>query len=211
MHKMIIALMLCFTSHAVLSQSFGVVGEVFQVTEMSLLAFIQSRLGELIQSGEWDTINQHWQQQVERHADRPTTLKLPRTIRNRTYFFRPEIILDRDIKDAQGRLLYPAGTRVNALERLSDYSPCWLFFNANLIAERQWAQKEMNHCAHPKMILTGGSVHDMELMLNTVIYFDQGAVLTKKLGIQSTPARVTRYENALKIEERVIKENGDAL
>lgn len=211
MNKIAAALMIWIASNSASSQSFGVVGEVFPVAEESFLQLIQTRLQHLTESGELDEINQRWQRQVESHANRPTPLKLPRAVRKRTHYFRPEIVIDTAIRDAYGQVIYPAGTKVNALSRLPYYSPCWLFLNGDEEAEQKWAKKEMSTCSNPKIILTGGSVHEVETLLNSAIYFDQGGVLTQKLGVRATPARVTRYQDALQIDELVIKENGDVL
>src|SRR3989338_8067685 len=154
MNKTVVVLMIWMACNAASSQSFGVVGEVFPVAEMSFLQLIQTRLQHLMQSGELDEINQHWQKQVETHANRPTPLKLPRAVRKQTHYFRPEIVLDTAIKDARGQMIYPACTKVNALSRLSYYSPCWLFLNGDEEAEQKWAKKEMSTCSNPKIILT---------------------------------------------------------
>ena len=191
------------------TKSLGVVGEVFPVSEQSFLHFIQDRLQKLSQEGQLDAINARWKHGVEEHANRPRPLHLPHATIKRVYAYVPEIVTDFDIKDATGHVIYPRGTVANALSQLPYYTPCWLFLNADEKSELQWAIKAMKTCSSPKVILTGGAIHDAEVALNTVIYFDQNAVLTQKLGIQATPARVTRQGNELQIEELVIKENGD--
>ncbi len=193
------------------SQSMGVVGEVFPVAEMSFLQFIEERLKTLSENGEIDAISERWKHQVEAHTNRPTPLHLPRAIIKRTDLFRPEMVVDVDIKDSHGQVIYPVGTKINALVKLPDYKPCWLFLNADEKAEMRWALKTMNVCPNSKIILTGGAIHEAEVFLNKTIYFDQGGVITKKLKIQATPAYVTREYDALQIEEIVIRENGDVL
>jgi len=195
----------------VCSQSLGVEGEVFPVGEQSFLQFIQERLQVLAQDGKLDAINARWAREVEEHANRPQPLHLPHATIKRVHEYRPEIVTDFDIKDAEGRVIYPKGTVANALTRLPAYAPCWLFFNADETSELNWAVNAVKHCANSKIILTGGAIHDAEVALNTVIYFDQTGALTQKLGIHATPARVTRQGNALHIEELVVKENGDVL
>lgn len=193
------------------SQSLGVVGEVFPVGEQSFLRFIQERLQVLAQDGQIDAINVLWAREVEEHANRPQPLHLPHATIKRAHEYRPEIVTDFDIKDAEGRVIYPKGTVANALTHLPGYEPCWLFFNADEKSELNWAVNARKHCSNPKIILTGGAIHDAEVALNTIIYFDQKGALTQKLGIRATPAIVTRRGNALQIEELVVKENGDVL
>jgi conjugal transfer pilus assembly protein TraW len=175
------------------------------------LEFIQARLKILAGQGAVESSYGQWWRQVESHVNRPIPLHLPHARTKRTFVYRPEIVLDMDITDDSGRILVAQGTRVNALEQRPNYSPCWLFFNADELSELRWAARAMHQCSNAKIILTGGAIADVETALKTPIYFDQAGVITQKLNVRATPARVTRKANALKIEELVIKENGDAL
>lgn len=202
--KIWLAIGLLISSSPLMAKSWGVVGEVYPVAEQSFLEFIQARLKTLTESGEIEAVNTQWQQQVVNHANRPVAIHLPHAKMKRTFFYRPEIVVDNDIEDYSGRVLIAKGTVANALTQLPTYSPCWLFFNADEQSELRWAIKIIHECANPKIILTGGAIADAETALNSTIYFDQGEVITQKLGIHATPARVTRKGNALKIEELVL-------
>jgi conjugal transfer pilus assembly protein TraW len=152
-----------------------------------------------------------WQERASQHSVRPTPVGLSRATRKRRFHYDTSMTLSQAILDEQGRILYPAGTRVNGLEQRPDYAPCWLLFDGDDVAQRHWAAHEMNQCKNPKLILTGGSVRDAELELDAVIYFDQGARLSSRFQLQAVPARITRDANRLLIEEFMIKENGDAI
>ncbi len=195
----------------VYAKSFGVVGEVFPITEKSFLKLIEERLAALKASGELDAINQHWVQTAALHANRPTALELPRASHSIKHRFVPAITLGQDIRDERGRVLFARGTSVNALAQMLSYKPCWLFFNADDEAQLNWAEHQKAHCINPKLILTGGAVNKAEKRLNSVIYFDQAGRITSKLHIAHVPAKVTRHQNHLVIQEQAIKENGDVL
>lgn len=192
-------------------QSLGVVGEVFPIAEMSFLTFIEQRLMSLSENGELKATNDQWKKTVENHANRPKPLLLPRANVTRTHYYKPEIKVDFDILDSEGRVIYPKGTEANALHQLPSYAPCWLFINADEKAELKWAFNTMRACSTPKVILTGGAIHEAEVFLHIAIYFDQGARITKKLMLTATPAQVSREGDALKIVEFAIKENGDVI
>lgn len=193
----------------VLAKSFGVVGDTYPVEEMSFLQLIEERLQTLSRDGSLDAMQEHWLNQTARMVNRPDTLALMRLSNRRTHYYRPEVVLTAPIYDSQGQILYPQGTRVNALERLPHYAPCWLFFNGDDNAQVNWAKKE--RCTNPKFILTGGAIKDAEDALNAAIYFDQAGRITERLGVTHVPARVTRQGNELRIDELAIKENGDVL
>lgn len=193
------------------AKSFGVVGEVFPIAEKSFLQLIQERLAVLKENGALDTMNQRWVKTVANHANRPTALNLARIERSLQHEYVPEITLSQDITNEKGRILYSKGTHVNALQQTPSYTPCWLFFNADDEAQLNWAAYQKAHCKNPKLILTGGAINTAEKKLNAVIYFDQAGNITRTLHIAHVPAKVTRFQNSLLIQEQAIKENGDVL
>lgn len=202
-------LLLLSLSLDVQAKSFGISGEVFPVAEPSFLQLIESRLRQLTESGEWDSFNQRWQAEVSRRVLRPKPVSLPRAQRAQTHHYRPEIRLNSPLRDATGHLLYPVGSRVNALKELPSYQPCWLFFNQDDKAQQRWALKAGQQCANPKLILTGGAIDEAEATFHAPIYFDQAGRITTKLKIHALPAKVRRDGNALLIQELAIKESGD--
>lgn len=193
------------------AKSFGVVGEVFPVAEKSFLQLIEERLAVLKENGALDTMNQRWVKTVANHANRPTALNLSRTERTLHHTYLPELTLSQDITNEKGQVLYSKGTHVNALQQMPSYTPCWLFFNADDNAQLNWAAQQKMNCPNPKLILTGGAINAAEKKLNAVIYFDQAGNITRKLHIAHVPAKVTRFQNSLFIQEQAIKENGDVL
>lgn len=204
-------LVLCCFSFESSAKSLGVVGETFPIQEMSFLDFIELRLKELAENGTLKTMESQWQKRAARHIDRPKPTDLPRATQKRKFHYDTSMTLTKAILDEHGRVLYPSGTRVNGLEQLPDYAPCWLLFNGDDAAQILWAAYQMHYCKNPKLILTGGSVREAEQKLDAVIYFDQGARLSSRFQLQAVPALITRDVNRLQIEEIVIKENGDAL
>lgn len=193
------------------AKSFGVVGFVFPVAERSFLTLIEERLEVLRESGELEAENQRWLKQIAAFADRSTHLGLLRAKQKVIHYFVPEIRLTNLITDSRGQVLFPAGIKVNALQAIPSYQPCWLFFNADDKAQILWAKSEASQCLKPKFILTGGSVRVAEKALNAVIYFDQQGRLTQKLNIGHVPTKVVREGDRLRIVELVIKENGDVV
>lgn len=193
------------------AKSLGVVGSVFPVAEMSFLKLIESRVDALSQNGVLDDINRDFVQRVSKHADRPQSRYLERASTTEIHFYTPEIVLSQTIMDYRGRILYPAGTRVNALEKMPTYKPCWMFFNGDDKAQVLFVKRKVNVCQNLKLILTQGSVSEVEHELSHVIYFDQNARITKKINIKHLPAIVERDGSRLKITEYAIKEDGNAI
>jgi conjugal transfer pilus assembly protein TraW len=91
---------------------------------------IEQRLREKERSGEL----QRLEEQARERGHRPCEIRRPsaglRTTETpRTFYFDPSFTLDRNIVDAQGAVLFAAGTRKNPLEVVS-LSKHLLFFDA---------------------------------------------------------------------------------
>ena len=118
------------------------------------------------------------------------------------------MMLSEDIKDANDHTILPKGLVVNALDRLPDYFPTWVFIDFDDTAQRLYAKHLLQEFPTATWILTGGSIVDAGQFLNQTIYFDQGARITQQLQVGHVPAVVTRENNVLKIKEILIGEDG---
>ncbi|MEI6737277.1 MAG: type-F conjugative transfer system protein TraW [Pseudomonadota bacterium] len=193
------------------SKSFGVMGATFPIQEMSFLDFIHLRLKELEENHGLETMEREMQARAEQTANRPTPVGLPRAKVGRTFHYDPTVVLSSNILDPHQHVLFAKGTRVNGLESRPDFTPCWLFLNADDAGQLRWAKQARLQCVNPKIILTGGAIREAEEALDTVIYFDQGSALSSRFQLNAVPVIVTRDKNRLRIQEVVIKESGDAI
>lgn len=195
-------LILLLISRFSYSANLGVIGTTFPVAELSLMKFIESNQ---------DVIQKEWKSKVSEHTNRPKPLNLKRTNRTYTHFYKPVIVLQNDLLDEKGEVLWPKGTRVNALDNMSSYAPHWILFNADDNAQILFAKRMLKNYKKAKVILTGGAIDKAESELLSPIYFDQGGRITDKLGIKHVPAFVERFKDSLKISEVAISENGDEI
>ncbi len=203
-------LMLCVLCELAHAANLGVVGEIFPVTELSFMLLIESRLNALVKSGEMAVIEEQWVSRVSEHTNRPTPVGLKRATKNNTYRYEPVIVLSQDILNADGRVLWGKGTRVNALESMPTYQPHWLLLDADDVAQVRWAKRMLRQYLDAKVILTAGEIGKMEKELNHPIYFDQAGRISHQLGIRRMPTLVSREGNALRIMEVVISEDGSS-
>ena len=176
------------------------------IEEESLMTLIESK----IRQGEFEAIQAEWVRKVEKEINHPKSLQLKRAMKSTHHYYRPSIVLQQDVRDEKGRLLFPKGLQVNALDSMPTYTPYWLFINAEDEAQVRWVMHQLIRLPHAKVILTGGVISDMQYQLQRPVYFDQGGRITQKLGITSVPARVSRDKNRLLIEEISIREDFDA-
>ena len=87
----------------------GVVGPTATVTEPSLIEVLKQRLATY-------DFTAARQRAAERYWDRLRYLELPQAREPRVRRFDPSVLVTADIKDAKGKVIVPAGSRINPLD-----------------------------------------------------------------------------------------------
>lgn len=180
----------------------GVIGPTYEIAEPHLLAFIEQRLRDKERSGELRRLAEAAQARGVDSVRHPQPVEgLRTTERPRTFYVDPSFMLDRNISDPQGRLLFAAGTRKNPLEVVS-LSRHLLFFDARDPRQVKHA-RELNgrYAGRIKPILTGGSYLDLMKAWRVPVYYDQAGTLTRRFGIRQVPALVSQEGLRLRIDE----------
>ena len=193
----------------VIAKDLGKHGATFSIKEEDPIKYIKNRLKALEESGE---LLKHQQLILEKTK---TKLKHPKavegivnTTEEKVFYYDPAYILNEDLKDHQGKIIYKKGHKVNPLAEIS-FGPDMLFINGEDEAQVTWAinygrEPFVNHsCSKTtsKIILTKGSPIDLEEKLGVKFYFDQAGSITSKLGIKQVPSVVSQDNLRLKIQE----------
>ena len=180
----------------------GVIGPTYGISEPHLLTFIEQRLREKERSGELQGLMQDAQARGIESVRRPAAVPgLRATETARTFYVDPSFTLDRNIVDAQGRLMFAAGFRKNPLDVVS-LSKQLLFFDARDSRQVTRARELMaRYEGKVKPILTGGSYLDLMKAWRVPVYFDQQGSLTRRFGIRQVPALVSQEGLRLRVDE----------
>lgn len=195
----VFAMLLSFVARA---QDLGVIGPVYPIAEPSLLEVILSKLREAEATGVLARIQRETQANVKRGIEQPAPVeRITKTIKARSFYYDPSIVVPYAIADAEGKVIVPPGTRVNPLDTVS-LSKALLFIDARDPAQVGRASKILDERGGKvKVILTGGSYLDLMRRWKHPVFYDQQGVLTEKLGIRHVPALVSQEGKKLKIEE----------
>lgn len=180
----------------------GTIGPTYGITEPHLLNFIEQRLRDKERSGELQRLMQDAQARGIDAVKRPAPVPdLRATVTARTFYVDPSFTLDRNIVDAQGRLMFAAGLRKNPLDVVS-LSKQLLFFDARDSRQVTRARELIaRYDGKVKPILTGGSYLDLMKAWRVPVYFDQQGSLTRRFGIRQVPALVSQEGLRLRIDE----------
>ena len=189
------------------AEDLGTIGPTYSITEPNLLDDLQRRLRAKQASGELDTLIAQARDRGEaRVREPPAVVGLVTTRTPRTFYFDPTFTLDRNVLDAQGHLLFAAGTRKNPLDVVS-LSSHLLFFDGRDPRQRDQAQRLIaRYGGRIKPILVAGSYLDLMQAWRRPVYFDQWGRLTRRFGITRIPALVSQDGARLRIDELVVPE-----
>jgi len=179
------------------------VGPVYSITEPDLLKTILGKLQEKQRSGELARLQEEAKQRSIHAIEHPTPVPgLSKTAKTRTFYYDPSITVTRNVIDpTSGKLLVPAGTRVNPLDYVS-LSKKLFFFDArdkDQVKEAEGLIRSLGGRVKP--ILTGGSYMDLMRQWKRKVYYDQQGTLVKKFGIEHVPAIVSQEGKMLRIDE----------
>ncbi|MBY0241979.1 MAG: type-F conjugative transfer system protein TraW [Burkholderiaceae bacterium] len=185
------------------ADSLGVIGPLYRIAEEDFLAMIERRLRAREASGELARLRSQAIERGRMAVLQPAPLPLPVAHTARAYRYDPSYALDRNILDASGRLLFPAGTRANPLDIVS-LSRRLLFFDARDARQVALAWQLIGRYAGAvKPVLTGGSYLDLMRRWRMPVYYDQHGTLTRRLAIRHVPALVSQEGRMLRIDELV--------
>jgi conjugal transfer pilus assembly protein TraW len=192
------------TASVATADTLGVFGPTYAISEEHLLKMIEARLRAKEQSGELARIQREIVERGKQAVLAPPALPLAAATSPRTYYFDPTYVLDRNILDASGRLLFAAGTRSNPLD-IVPMTRRLLFFDGRdgrqvQLAERMGANVGVTSI---KPILVGGTYLGLMRRWRVPVYYDQKGILVKRLRIERVPALVTQEGRRLRIDELV--------
>ena len=180
----------------------GRVGPVYGIREPDFLDEITRTVKAKVDSGEWKKLQEDARRRATAGLANPRPIDgITTATTRRTWLFDPSVVLSQSIPDASGRVMYPAGTRVNPLDTVSLPQPI-LFFDGRDPQQVSAALDVMRHYnGAVTPILVAGSWQKLGRDWQRQVYFDQKGKMVQQLGIKAVPALVTQEDKALRIEE----------
>lgn len=211
-----ITLFLCNTP--IRAADLGTHGTIYSIKEEDPVQLIQQKLKLMEERGELERHYLELQNKARASVEHPKPGEgITRAQKSRTFYYDPTYVVPRDLTDHLGRVFYKKGTKIHPLETVS-LSQELLFLDGDDEEQKGWAKDQLPKACHqtsdkkspnktcseinaPKIILVKGSPLSLAEDFNQPVYFDQGGLLCKKLGIQHVPALVTQEDLRLHIEE----------
>lgn len=196
----VIALLLAsVTAHAA---QLDRIGQTYQIGEPDMLKMIEQKLKRMGRTGELARLQKREIERIKQHIEHPDPVKgLTRVTKPEHFYFDPTYIVPENVKAPDGRILAPAGTRVNPLDYVN-MSSYLLFFDGRDPDQLNKAVQVLSHYrGRVKLVLTGGSYMELMRKWKIRVYYDQRGALVRKLGIRHVPSLVSQEGKRLRIDE----------
>ncbi len=112
------------------------------------------------------------------------------------FYYDPIYQVREDITGLNGEIIAQKGQIINPLEKIESLQDL-IFFDGDNPKHIQWAEKHTSS----KWILVKGSPIDVEEITNHETFFDQMGMICTKFGVEHIPAKISKEENRILIEE----------
>lgn len=182
----------------------GKVGNTFRIEEEAFTLMMKRKLEEVDMEKERKKIEKIARDKIEN----PAPVKgISAATEERTFYFDPTYILDKDVVLPNGTILHKARTKVNPLEHMN-LNRRLFFVDSRQQEQVQWLKEQLNNpvadqkeLVEDRIILVGGSVFKLKEELNQKhadkVFFDQHGELITKFAIKHSPA--IAYQEGFKI------------
>lgn len=216
--------LIIFLPWSLLAENLGVYGQIYSIAEPDLLSSIHAKLLAYQNNGKLTEMENNLKDRAQKSILRPTPVADIRDVSNGDKpiisYYTPALVLQHDIMDQNGKMLYPKGTSINPLDPsttskispntyVPQFNETLFFINADNSAQILFVKKAINTLSEKnpfeiyKVILINGNLKEASNSLGR-IYFDQHGVLSNLFSIHRVPAVVTRSGIRLKITEPAI-------
>lgn len=171
-----------------------VLGPTYEIVEPDTLEEIRTRAAKVNWAAEMNK-----KDPADYSAFRGAPLPIASKYEER--FFDPTYVLPYDLRDADGKLLHPQGTRVNVYERLTlpgryiviDGSPTHL----------KWLEEVARPTSGDRILVANGSVYGLRARKDHTFYvLDPRGI--ERFGLKAVPSIVEQVGTQLKITEFVV-------
>ena len=189
----------------VAAKDLGVRGETWAIAEPDLLRALEARLLELERSGAMAAMEDEARVRARARIEAPEPVTgIAPAVRHSTRRIDPSVVLDRNVRFADGTLLAAAGTRLNPLEHVP-LSRDLLFIDGRRDVEIAWA---LEYRAPSTIVLLAGRPLDLSRRHGRPFFFDQSGRLAARFGLGATPVVVEQEGQHLRLTEVPLRERG---
>jgi conjugal transfer pilus assembly protein TraW len=184
------------------AEDLGTIGPTYEITERDLIEVIKNKLSRMERTGELAKLHDDYKRRVIAGIEQPRSVPgIKPTETARTFYIDPTFTLDRNIQDEHGRIIYPAGTKVNPFD-YDRMTKVLLFFDGSSKEQVEFAKRFMAESKLVvKPILVAGEPLKLMREWKREVFYDQGGALTRRFSITQAPAVVRQEGKRIRVDE----------
>jgi conjugal transfer pilus assembly protein TraW len=167
------------------------IGPTYEILEPDTLEEIEQRT----KATDWDA---YFNKTPPEESSAFVSVDLPPATANRSYLFDPTYVLPRDIVDGYGRVLWPAGTKVNVYERIQTTARTIVI--GDTPEQFRWLREVAKPQAGDRVYLAGGNVYMRGVAEQRKLFLLEDRVI-ERFGLRAVPSIVQQEGNRLRVEE----------
>ncbi|MCG1040529.1 MULTISPECIES: type-F conjugative transfer system protein TraW [Burkholderiaceae] len=185
----------------------GSIGQTYPIGEESALDMMMKKLRQKERTGELKKLQE---QAIQRSIDSVKHMKpvdgITTVTERAQRLIDPTVIYAKAVTTDDGRIVIPAGTRINPLDVIN-LTKTLVFFDGRDTAQCEAVRKLVAQgSARLKPILVAGSWLDLTRAWKTQVFYDQHGSLTQRFGIKAVPSVIRQQGKMLLVEEIPAKE-----
>lgn len=205
MNKLIIILLLSIT--IVSAEDLGKIGKTYPIGEQSLLEYIKNRASKMVADGSWEKLRQTAVKKTEMRIDYPPLISgISKTAESSVRYYDPSVRINQDIVDPYTKtVLARKGQVINPTTYLP-FNNELIFIDGRDPEQVKYAVLEAKHSKFRASIvlITANKFRELLKDNNQIMFYDQGAVLSKKFNIRHVPTII--YQDQIKPTQLRIEE-----
>lgn len=178
------------------------IGPTYPIVEPNMIQEMMKHLQGMQADGSLGRLLDEGNRRAENSIRQPAPVAgVKPSFKARTFYYDPTMVVQEDIVGPDGTVFARKGQTVNPLQQVS-WPATWLFADWRDPAQAREVTARVAKNDEPlRVILVGGSYAAASKALDRAVYFDQHGLLTRKFGIEHTPATVRQDGLRLRIDE----------
>jgi conjugal transfer pilus assembly protein TraW len=172
----------------------GVFGPTYPIAEEDAIDQIKHSLAKVDPEVIRKRLKDHFIEEGE------VLLYVPQTSKATNRYIEPQAILSGDLKDAEGKVLFPKGHLYNPIEKMIG-KRVYLVADGTDPRQIAWIKDALKE-SPAKILITKGNVFTLASQLKTMVYPAKKEIL-EALQVSSIPTKVTQEGKILHVEAMV--------
>ena len=182
-------------------KNLGVVGETYPVVEPDVVAELKEEAARRNRFGDNEFLERMKTYQPE------DIHHLPRATRDRTFLVDMTYTLDRDLRDGDGKVIYPKGFTFNPLDYVS-FAGGMLIIDGHDPAQVNWFKETPYADNHRvRLLLSDGYAYELIKQFKRSVFYLTDEI-AGRLHLSAAPALIIRKGDRLQVREFLVPEEG---